>query len=220
MIRASKNFVRSSGLTTGLRSLFSALKSYSRVEGTFMCGGGIHVWELLTCGGDIHVWELLTCGGGIHVLGVPHVWDEPPKWNSSLLDILLLISLRLLRRCVPFETLNNHCVFRLLRRCVQTQNNHCVSRKYQRRLNVKRSPCSPSFSSAPKYRWTTVLVNRDQTVSSAMKHIRKTNLTFTTTRTTSLQKQTSQIRTKKFKKVFHGRNEAPLTWKTAPSSVR
>ena len=44
-----------------------------------MCGGGIHVWELLTCGGDIHMWELLTCGGGIHVLGVPHVWDEPPK---------------------------------------------------------------------------------------------------------------------------------------------
>ena len=50
-----------------------------------MCGGdihvwrGIHMWELLMCGGDIHVWELLTCGGGIHVLGVPHVWDEPPK---------------------------------------------------------------------------------------------------------------------------------------------
>ena len=47
--------------------------------GTFTCGGDIHVWELLTCGGDIHMWDLLTCGGGIHVLGVPHVWDEPPK---------------------------------------------------------------------------------------------------------------------------------------------
>ena len=46
-----------------------------------MCGGDIHMWDLLTCGGDIHVWDLLTCGGDIHVWellmcgGDIHVWD-------------------------------------------------------------------------------------------------------------------------------------------------
>ena len=57
-----------------------------RVEGTFMCGGGIHVWELFTCGeaftcgeefmcgGDIHVWELFTCGEAFTCGGDIHVW--------------------------------------------------------------------------------------------------------------------------------------------------
>ena len=35
--------------------------TWGTVHGELMCGGGIHVWELLTCAGDIHVWELLTC---------------------------------------------------------------------------------------------------------------------------------------------------------------
>ena len=31
----------------------SHVQGHSRVG--LMCGGGIHVWELLTCGGDIHM---------------------------------------------------------------------------------------------------------------------------------------------------------------------
>ena len=48
------------------RVVVGAMCTYSyrtrcTVHGELMCGGGIHVWELLTCAGDIHVWELLTC---------------------------------------------------------------------------------------------------------------------------------------------------------------
>ena len=36
-------------------------RTWCTVHGELMCGGGIHMWELLMCAGDIHVWELLTC---------------------------------------------------------------------------------------------------------------------------------------------------------------
>ena len=51
----------------GAEFTYSYHTLYSRVEGTFKCGGHIHMWELLMCGGDIHVWELLTCGLDIPV---------------------------------------------------------------------------------------------------------------------------------------------------------
>ena len=96
-----------------------------------MCGRDTHLWELLTCGRDIHMYELFTCrraftcGSYSHVegtfmcrsyscmegavvfkgyshVGVSHMWDEPPKWNSSLLDFSYIYELNKLVKNLIF----------------------------------------------------------------------------------------------------------------------
>ena len=51
---------------------------------TFLEGGGgeHHMWRGHSHVGVTHVWRsgTFTCGS------YSHVWDEPPKWNTSLLD--------------------------------------------------------------------------------------------------------------------------------------
>ena len=88
------------------------------VWGLLKCRRGIHMWELLMCGRDNHMWKgafihqsyshvegkfmcvgyscverTFMCRSYTHLeghscVGDSHLWDEPPKWNSSLLDFL------------------------------------------------------------------------------------------------------------------------------------
>ena len=55
--------------------------SYSCVEGTFTHASYSCVEGKFTCASYSHVEGTFTCAS------YSHVWDEPPKWNSLLLDI-------------------------------------------------------------------------------------------------------------------------------------